>query len=108
MGYSKENIKSENVKNELSGGTFRPGGFGNKRGRMTPVVKPKNFKKTMVRLWKYFGGEQKLLLIIFIFVIVSSLISLTIPYLIGKAIDSMSSKGYTVDFRLLEIVAITL
>ena len=39
---------------------------------MMPVVKPKNFKGTLARLWKYFGEERKLLTVIFIFIIVDS------------------------------------
>lgn len=99
---------NENVKSELSGGMLRPGVLGNKRGHMAPVVKPKNFKKTMARLWEYFDGEQKILCLIFIFVILSSVISLTIPYLIGRAIDSMTTKSGIVDFTVLGVVAITL
>lgn len=100
--------KNDSTKKAIRSVDIRPIGIGNKRGNMAPVVKPKNFKKTMARLWKYFGGEQKILLIIFIFVIVSSLIALTVPYLIGKAIDSMTKKNGIVDFRILGIVAITL
>ena len=38
-------------------------------GRMgQPVEKPKNFKETMLRLWKYFGKENKLFAIIFILI----------------------------------------
>lgn len=52
-------------------GPGRMGGFGGRRS-MGPVVKPKNFKDTLLRLWKYFKEEQKLLIIIFIFIIISS------------------------------------
>ncbi|MGL5352026.1 MAG: ABC transporter ATP-binding protein, partial [Clostridium sp.] len=99
---------NDNVQNGTNGVNFRQGGFGSKRGHMKVVVKPKNFKKTISRLWKYFAREQKILFIIFIFVIVSSIISLTIPYLIGKSIDSMSINSGIVDFKLLKIVIITL
>lgn len=71
------------------------------RGSIRPVEKPKNFKKTLLRLWKYFGGERKLLLLIFVFVILDSLISLLGPYFIGKSIDAMSGLKSMVDFHLL-------
>ncbi|WP_291570164.1 ABC transporter ATP-binding protein [Clostridium sp. UBA4548] len=80
----------------------RGGGFGGRRP-MGPVAKPKNFKGTLLRLWQYFGGEQKLLFIIFVFILFSSAIGLSVPYLLGRAIDAMSfSKG--VDFHMLSIV----
>jgi len=81
----------------------RGGGFGGRRP-MGPVVKPKDFKGTLLRLWKYFGGEQKLLLLIFIFIIISSIIGLSVPYLLGRAIDSMSTKSGNVDFGMLSAV----
>ncbi len=81
----------------------RGGGFGGRRP-MGPVVKPKDFKGTLLRLWKYFGGEQKLLLLIFIFIIISSIIGLSVPYLLGRAIDAMSTKSGNVDFSMLGAV----
>lgn len=81
----------------------RGGGFGGRRP-MGPVVKPKDFKGTLLRLWKYFGGEQKLLLLIFIFIIISSIIGLSVPYLLGRAIDAMSTKSGNVDFGMLGAV----
>ena len=36
------------------------------RRNMGPVVKPKNFRKTITRLWGYFGPERKTLTIIFV------------------------------------------
>ncbi len=79
----------------------RPGGFGG-AGRGV-VVKPKNFKATMRRLWGYIGKERKLLGIIFLFVICSSAISVAGPYLIGVAIDAIGTDG-GVDFKLLETI----
>jgi ATP-binding cassette, subfamily B, multidrug efflux pump len=83
-------------------------GFGGRRPMGAPVVKPKDFKGTLLRLWKYFGGEQKLLFIIFIFIIISSGIGLSVPYLLGRAIDAMSSSSGTVDFGMLGIVVVIL
>ncbi|MDQ6422878.1 ABC transporter ATP-binding protein [Paenibacillus sp. LHD-117] len=72
-------------------------------------VKPKQFRSTMLRLWRYFGNERKLLTLIFLFVVVSSALSVAGPYLIGMGIDAMTSAdGGGVDFRLLETVLLVL
>ncbi|MEH7121414.1 ABC transporter ATP-binding protein, partial [Neobacillus vireti] len=84
---------------------IRPGGAQRLRG---PVVKPKNFKGTLKRLWQYFGNERKMLGLIFFFIIVDSILMLLAPYLIGKAIDAMSLNHGRVDFSLLEITVIVL
>ncbi|SDX56807.1 ATP-binding cassette, subfamily B [Paenibacillus sp. CF384] len=75
-----------------------------------PVVKPKNLKATLGRLWSYFGKERKLLAIIFVIVLIDALITLAGPYLIGVAIDAMSTgnDGSPVDFGLLQIALIAL
>jgi ATP-binding cassette, subfamily B, multidrug efflux pump len=91
----------------------RTGGPGQSRGpggfnRMAPVAKPKNFKETISRLWKYFGRERYLLSFIFVLVFISAAIGLTVPYLIGKAIDAMAMGSNSVDFGALQIIAVTL
>jgi ATP-binding cassette, subfamily B, multidrug efflux pump len=80
------------------------GGAARFRGQ---VVKPKNFKGTIKRLWSYFGKERKLLSIVFLFILIDSLIVLSAPFLIGRAVDAMSL-GEGVDFGLLEVTVITL
>ncbi|GGE55041.1 multidrug ABC transporter ATP-binding protein [Pullulanibacillus camelliae] len=84
----------------------RPGGGGASRFR-GPVVKPKNFKETLKRLWVYFGKERKLLTIILVFILIDSVVTLSVPYFIGKAVDAMSL-GVKVNFNLLEIMIIIL
>ena len=89
----------------------RPGGPGGPgRGFMMgmPVVKPKDFKTTALRLWKYFGGERKTLILMFVFVLLTSASFLAAPFLSGLAIDVMTgAKGYT-DFSLLIVVVIAM
>lgn len=85
------------------------GGFGGpRRGGgpqgMAPVVKPKNFKKTMLRLWAYFGGERKLLGFILVLVLADAAVGLAAPYLIGQAVRAMSMGEGAVDFNLLGII----
>ncbi|SEO80011.1 ABC transporter ATP-binding protein [Paenibacillus sp. OV219] len=75
------------------------------------VVKPKNMGATVRRLWSYLGKERGLLSVIFVIVLVDSLITLSGPYLIGRAIDAMAmtgAAGSAVDFGLLEFVLIAL
>lgn len=84
-------------------GPGRPGGGGPGRLR-GPVVKPKNFKGTLRRLWSYFGSERKVLSIVFSFIIVDAAITLLAPYLIGKAVDAMNLRKGSVDFPILEMM----
>nr|WP_229745479.1 ABC transporter ATP-binding protein [Pullulanibacillus pueri] len=84
----------------------RPGGGGASRFR-GPVVKPKNFKGTLKRLWSYFGRERKLLTIILLFILIDAIVTLSVPYLIGRGVDAMSL-GSQVNFTLLEIMIIIL
>ncbi|WEG14658.1 ABC transporter ATP-binding protein [Pullulanibacillus sp. KACC 23026] len=85
----------------------RPGGGGASRFR-GPVVKPKNFKGTLKRLWAYFGKERNLLATIFVFILIDSIVMLSAPYLIGKAVDAMSIKVGSVNFHLLGIMIVVL
>nr|WP_235947785.1 ABC transporter ATP-binding protein [Paenibacillus glycinis] len=78
-------------------------------GRGGPVVKPKNLKATLKRLWSYFGNERKLLAVIFLIVLIDSVILLAAPYLIGVAIDAMTGAGEGgVDFGSLEIALLAM
>lgn len=89
------------------GVSTRPGaGFGQRGGR-GPVVKPKNLKATLRRLWQYVGTERVWLASIFLFIAVDAVLMLFSPYLIGKSIDAMSA-AQGVDFHLLEIFIIVL
>lgn len=57
-------------------------------GRFTgPVVKPKNQKETLLRIWSYLRIQKIELISVVIFVIISTLLSLVGPFLIGKTID---------------------
>lgn len=78
------------------------------RNRLAPVVKPKDFKGTISRLWKYFGKEGRILSLILLFTVIDSSLVLSAPYLIGRAIDAMSSKNGYVNFGALKVTVITL
>lgn len=76
------------------------------RGGRAPVVKPKNFKGTLRRLWSYIGSERKWLTIVFLFIIADSALTLAGPYLIGVAVDAMA--GGQVDYSVLDVAMIVL
>jgi ATP-binding cassette subfamily B protein len=83
-------------------GPGRPGGgHGRLRG---PVVKPKNFKGTLKRLWSYFGRERNVLSITFTFIVIDAALTLLAPYMIGKAVDAMHHRKGGVDFSTLEMI----
>jgi ATP-binding cassette subfamily B protein len=63
----------------------RPGG--GPRGNFGPKVKPKNAKKTLGRLWFYLRSQKLSLIATFVMVLISSLLNLAGPYLIGISID---------------------
>lgn len=59
-----------------------------RQGRLTaPIVKPKNQKQTLLRIWGYLRIQRVELMTVVVFVIISTLLSLIGPYLIGKTID---------------------
>ncbi|MFE6794859.1 ABC transporter ATP-binding protein [Paenibacillus chitinolyticus] len=82
-------------------------GHGGMRGR-GPVVKPKNFKGTLRRLWAYFGSERKLLTVIFALILIGAALTLVGPYLIGVSVDAMSHPEQGVDFGLLKTMVLVL
>lgn len=69
---------------------------------MSNNEKPKNSKETLARLWRLFGDEKKLFLLVFILIIVDTLILLLVPYLIGKAVDIISIGINNVDFSVVK------
>ena len=67
---------------------FRGPGFGPPGGHFVyGAVKPENPKETLKRLWEYLKPHRLRLLLIFSLIIVTSLLMLVGPYLIGRAID---------------------
>lgn len=58
------------------------------RGFQGPVVKPKDNKGTLKRIWHYMENEKGAMIASVVFVIVSTLLSLFGPYLIGVIIDN--------------------
>ncbi|WP_438445305.1 ABC transporter ATP-binding protein [Gorillibacterium sp. sgz5001074] len=85
----------------------RPGGFGGPR--RGPVPKPKQFKGTLLRLWSYIGEDKSILLFLFGLIVISALLGLLGPYLIGRAVDAISpADGSGVSFGLLKTALLAL
>ena len=58
--------------------------------------KPRNMKATLLRLWAYFIGQRRWLVLVMLLVLLGSGVSLITPYLIGRAIDALISTGVNV------------
>ncbi|WP_330389748.1 ABC transporter ATP-binding protein [Cellulosilyticum sp. I15G10I2] len=88
-------------------------GFGRSGGGpggrfMRTVVKPKDFKGVMKRLWLYFKTAYKELIGIGVAVVLGSAMTLTVPFLIGKAIDLLSVTDTAINLYLLRMVVFLL
>ncbi|MTI53482.1 ABC transporter ATP-binding protein [Geosporobacter ferrireducens] len=85
----------------------RPGGMGSRHHKMMmgPVVKAKDVKATLCRLWYYLGRQKSTLLTVFTFVLIGALLNLLGPYLIGVAIDRYIIPG---DFEGLQYIALVM
>ena len=102
---TNENKGSQGAPFLMPGPGRTGGGHGRLRG---PVMKPKNFKRTLKQLWSYLGRERKILSIIFTFIVIDSALTLLAPYLIGKAVDAMHLQPGKVDFSMLEVIIMIL
>lgn len=67
--------------------------------RFAPKAKPKNFKRTLKRLFGYISSEKRSLVFIFSLIIIDSFIGLMAPYLIGRAVDYMADFQGTKKFK---------
>ena len=72
----------------------------------TPVLKPKNVKNTLKRMWWYLSEHKIRLFFVFLLVVITSVLTLVGPYLIGKAIDNyIIPRDFNGLFRLLLFMA---
>ncbi|TBL81701.1 ABC transporter ATP-binding protein [Paenibacillus thalictri] len=79
------------------------GGFGPPGGRGAPIVKPKNLKGTLKRLWQFIGKERKWLSVIFLILMVDAAVTLCGPYLIGHSVDAMNHPDVTASFDIIYV-----
>ena len=65
-----------------------PGGFGG-RARNMHVVKPKNMKGTLLRLWQLTKGKRNGLVWLLVLSVLTSASAVLSPYIIGKTVNSI-------------------
>ncbi len=85
-----------------------PAGIAGARGVIMPVKKAKDIKYTLKRLWDLFKNEKKQLIVTFLMIMISGLLGLMVPFLIGKAVDTMFLGKSLVDFENLKLIVLTL
>ncbi|MCM3082040.1 ABC transporter ATP-binding protein [Brevibacillus invocatus] len=75
--------------NPVSGGNIDLSmrGGGSRPGMPMTKVKPKNTMRTIRRLWGYIRSYQSGLIAVILFTIITTLLSLVAPYLLGTAVD---------------------
>ncbi|OPY90083.1 MAG: putative ABC transporter ATP-binding protein [Syntrophus sp. PtaU1.Bin208] len=104
----------------MNGGIRRPRGAGISATRtglgpghspfsfLAPSEKAKSSRSTLKRLWGYLKGEQRSLLLVFVLILTASLLTLTGPFLIGRAVDALTGGRGCVDFARLASISLTL
>lgn len=65
-------------------------------GRFAPAPKPKNAKGTFVRLFKIYSRQWKQIVLAILLTIVATLVSLSVPYFIGQAVNQFDMEAFTV------------
>lgn len=103
---SRGNSRPGTTANQSWGGSGGGRAFGGRRSKT--AVKPKNFMRTLKRLWQYLRQEQRMLSIIFFLTLVDSMLMLLGPYLIGLAVDSMVVPGFADRLGMLEVLLLIL
>lgn len=99
MPDEKQDKKKEAKRSQQSGGG---GPLGHLR---RPQQQAKDIRGTLMRIWSYLGRQKGPLIITSILVIVSSILGVLSPYLMGQAIDAMLIDG---DVRALVRLALML
>jgi ATP-binding cassette subfamily B multidrug efflux pump len=75
-----------------------PGGGGPFAGMMATPQKPKDTKGTLLRMWQYLREQKAALALAFLLILISSVVGLLGPYLVGRGIDALSLGTNNVDF----------
>ncbi|MFA7466684.1 MAG: ABC transporter ATP-binding protein [Desulfotomaculaceae bacterium] len=83
-------------------------GFHRRQGMLSSREKAKNTRGALQRIWIYLKGHALELVLVFLLVVLSTMLSLIGPYLIGLAIDSMGIGAGVVDFPLLAKILVGL
>jgi len=80
-------------------GMMRPVGGG--PNRFAPGAKPKNAKGTLMRIVKIYMRWAKMIFLVMLLTAISSLISVAIPYFVGKTINTFEIVKRTVNTKML-------
>lgn len=72
------------------------------------VEKPKDIKYTLKRLWDLFKKEKSPLLITFSLILVSGILGILVPFLIGKSIDTIFPGMGLIKFQNLRLILLIL
>ncbi|GFZ33593.1 multidrug ABC transporter ATP-binding protein [Clostridium zeae] len=92
-----QQVSRPEVKAPSIGG--RPGGGG--PNRFAPTAKPKNAKGTLSRIIKIYMRWAKTIFVAMVLTVFSSVISVSIPYFIGKTFNTFKISNRTVDTKTL-------
>ena len=68
-----------------------PGGGpgGGWHGFGAPRVRPRDVRRSIARIWSYFGGERWRIVLVFVLILVGVPMGMVGPYLVGRAVDAM-------------------
>ncbi len=90
------------------GMAFRPGRAPGGPVYLGPKEKPKNVKRTVLRMFQFLSGGWGILFFVFLLVFISSLSNLLGPYLIGQVVDTFVGGAGKVDFKTLNYLLMLL
>lgn len=96
--FSKTEVKGPSISSRPMGG----------RNRFIPTAKPKNTKGTLMRIIKIYMRWAKTIFAAMILTSFSSVISVSIPYFIGKAFNTFKIETKTVDTETLMLFLIVI
>ena len=75
---------------------------------LRPVEKPKDAKRTTLRLMTFFRGQAWQVLLTFLLVLVTSGVTLAVPLLSGQAIDALNVNADSSGLPPLQVIVLTL
>lgn len=96
-----EQFSKQQVKIPAIGMGGRPSGPGAGPNRFAPTAKPKNAKGTLRRIIQIYMRWGKTIFLAMMLTVLSSLISVSIPYFIGKTFNTFKITTRTVDTKML-------
>ncbi len=59
--------------------------------RLAFKIRPHDLRNALRRTWAYFRGQRGLLMVVFAFILVDSLLGMTGPWLIGRGVDAIAA-----------------